>query len=744
MKKIITIVSFIYLILVVTLTAQISDSNDWNWQYPKPQGNTLRDVLTIDENTVIAVGDLGTVIKTTDGGENWKVLHHTGGISDDLYGVHFVDSLNGWAVGGEHIISTVDGGENWSVLHEDLSSSLRCVYFFNPDTGWVFGKGIIMKTLDRGKSWSKNIIYDGDEKPIIREVQFLDAQIGYIVGSSFYGNTIYKTMDGGSRWYQLNNIKPRIYGLTDLSFINADTGWVVSNFGEIIKTEDGGESWLYQEAEGVNVLLHSVFFSDADTGWTSGVIIEDENAHYNGIILKTTNGGNTWEGIKTEGKNETLYSIDISEEAGWAVGADGVIYRTTDGENWAAQREERYRFNSLYFVDENTGWAVGEKGIILHTEDGGSNWYKQNQNDSLVLNSVFAIDKQNIFATGPLVTGLPPDPLREINAVIIKSVDGGISWKRYDLDTLSWLSSIFFVNDSIGWITGNRGTLFKTTNQGNTWIRINLDINYTNAYFKKIQFINEDTGWIISSAVILKTTDGGKNWKSQLIPTTSLNSFDYVNSQTGWIVGQNIVQENIFKSIDGGENWQACTNIPISNYRSVEFINENIGYAAGGFSIEGHVQSTIIKTNDGGETWFEQQSPSASTLSYIFFINETTGWALSEGIVKTSTGGGVVSIENEEKHGNTLPENIELFQNYPNPFNPSTIINYKLSKSGYVTLQVYDILGREIIMLINSEQQPGLYRIEFDAGKYKLSSGVYLYMLRVGGHSLTKKMILLR
>jgi tetratricopeptide (TPR) repeat protein len=78
--------------------------------------------------------------------------------------------------------------------------------------------------------------------------------------------------------------------------------------------------------------------------------------------------------------------------------------------------------------------------------------------------------------------------------------------------------------------------------------------------------------------------------------------------------------------------------------------------------------------------------------------------------------------------------------NYPNPFNPTTIINYQLSKSGHVTLKVYDILGREVATLVNENQNPGIHSTTFDASK--LASGVYFYRLTAPGINQVKKMLL--
>jgi len=83
-----------------------------------------------------------------------------------------------------------------------------------------------------------------------------------------------------------------------------------------------------------------------------------------------------------------------------------------------------------------------------------------------------------------------------------------------------------------------------------------------------------------------------------------------------------------------------------------------------------------------------------------------------------------------------------IFQNYPNPFNPSTIISYQVPKLSQVILKVYDVLGSEVAVLVNREQQVGSYEVEFNASK--LSSGIYYYQLQAGSFIQTKKMILLR
>lgn len=100
------------------------------------------------------------------------------------------------------------------------------------------------------------------------------------------------------------------------------------------------------------------------------------------------------------------------------------------------------------------------------------------------------------------------------------------------------------------------------------------------------------------------------------------------------------------------------------------------------------------------------------------------------------------SITGVENENNSLPENYTLDQNYPNPFNPSTVIKYSLPSESFVSLKVYDLLGREVRTLVNGIQKAGVQRINFNASG--LTSGVYIYKLSAGNFTQTKKLVLLK
>ncbi|MCW8824325.1 MAG: DUF1028 domain-containing protein [Ignavibacteriaceae bacterium] len=90
----------------------------------------------------------------------------------------------------------------------------------------------------------------------------------------------------------------------------------------------------------------------------------------------------------------------------------------------------------------------------------------------------------------------------------------------------------------------------------------------------------------------------------------------------------------------------------------------------------------------------------------------------------------------------TSPDKFYLYQNYPQPFNPSTTIKYQIPKTSFVSLKVFDALGREVVTLVNEEKTYGNYEVEFDGSA--LTSGIYFYTLKAGGYKNTKKMLLIK
>jgi hypothetical protein len=127
----------------------------------------------------------------------------------------------------------------------------------------------------------------------------------------------------------------------------------------------------------------------------------------------------------------------------------------------------------------------------------------------------------------------------------------------------------------------------------------------------------------------------------------------------------------------------------------------------------------------------------------VGIVDATDGLAiemsLTGAIIDGVKHGTVLGVERERA---PLPTKYVLYQNYPNPFNPVTVISYQLAVNSFVTVRVYDVLGREVVTLMDDKKTAGSYTIQWDASRYP--SGVYFYRLRAGSFIETKKMVLIK
>jgi len=157
-----------------------------------------------------------------------------------------------------------------------------------------------------------------------------------------------------------------------------------------------------------------------------------------------------------------------------------------------------------------------------------------------------------------------------------------------------------------------------------------------------------------------------------------------------------------------------------------------------------NIDSLIVKVStDGGLTFPTEVfrkgglalATAPQTTSFFVPTNNTQWRSFRFGLTD------IVALNNSSVN---IPDKFELKQNYPNPFNPITVISYQLSVSSFATLKVYDILGKEVAILVNEKQNAGSYNYQFSTINYQLSSGIYFYKLTTDGFSDTKRMVLIK
>ena len=376
--------------------------------------------------------------------------------------------------------------------------------------------------------------------------------------------------------------------------------------------------------------------------------------------------------------------------------------------------------NSLFFADYNTCWVVGKAGTILKTTNGGINWTTQISGTSYWLSSVHFTDSITGWAAG--------NDYNLHSGIILKTTNSGINWVNQYSSTFFYLNSIYFADNNSGWAASSGG-IFQSTNGGLNWTP-----QFGTTYLSSVYFPdNSSNGWAAGMyGKIFQTTNGGVNWLSQVSGTGNwLYSVYFTDNNSGWTVGDS---GKILKTTNGGTNWTTQVSGTNRKLYSVHFADNNTGWTVGD-------NGTIIKTTNSGINWLSQVSGTSKALGSVHFADNNTGWAVGDSgtILKTTTGGAIVGVQNMSTE---IPSGNSLSQNYPNPFNPVTNLEFGIPDLGFVSLKIYDLLGKEVVTLVNEKLNPGTYRVEFDAGS--LTSGVYFYRLTSGDFMDTKRMLLVK
>jgi photosystem II stability/assembly factor-like uncharacterized protein len=262
---------------------------------------------------------------------------------ENVHGVDTVGSDHIWIVGSYgSIYHSMDGGKNWEPQNSGTENLLCAIDFINENVGWVAGAfGLILHTEDGGKNWVRqntDILNKDPGQPgsffqnNLFNLSFIDRQLGWAVGSM---GIILKTTDGGKNWALQREQEDTDFN--DVCFIDENTGWVVGEFGSIYRTDDGGKSWTRQKPPtlfvnvaseedpwgDVPLALYNVEFIDENRGWVVGM---------SGALLRTEDGGQTWIDMRdTLDVVHPFYDIKIKGNLGWIVGGGGSYVLSQDG-----------------------------------------------------------------------------------------------------------------------------------------------------------------------------------------------------------------------------------------------------------------------------------------------------------------------------------------------------------------------------------------------------------------------------
>lgn len=545
----------------------------------------------------------------------------------------------------------------------------------------------------------------------LRGIYIVNSNVHYAVGNN---GIVLKTTNAGQNWLMMpfptntNNIC--VY------FQNENTGFVGNQNANIYKTINGGYNWEVNGSASTYAIT-SLSMPSTSVGFCGD--------HYSHIQKSTDNGQTWWSVATTPGYDAKIFFMN--DNRGWAVDTYGYVYTTSNaGVNWSSIRISTDTLSSVYFLTSTIGYVAGDSGRVFRTTNGGVNWTLLNTGTVNKLNSIYVQNLNTIYACGNAGT-------------IVYSNNGGSNWSVTTQGTYN-LNNLYFIPTSqIGGIAGDIGRIYRTFNMGNTCIGTsNTPAGYpfytyymdsrTDMLYLASEILGSGVapGYITKIGFYFTTADtltmNGFNVKMQNTTASSLTGF----TTTGWTT----VYSGTYKPNGTGLryinlpqpyfNWNGTSNllIEICFNNSVYTQNSNVySSPAVGMTYHNH---TDLPTGDG-------------------CVNITTG-ALQPNrpniCITTQIYSGV------NNNSGLIPDKYYLNQNYPNPFNPVTKIKYGLPKQGFVSLKIFDLLGREIKTIVNEQMNAGEFIVDFNGSE--LSSGTYFFRLEAGNFVETKKMILLK
>lgn len=315
-------------------------------------------------------------------------------------------------------------------------------------------------------------------------------------------------------------------------------------------------------------------------------------------------------------------------------GSDAQFFVTAAGTNPMSYQWQRRPTNGTNFTDI-TGATSSE--LILANVQSGNNG-----------------DAYRVIVTNAAGSVASAEAVLNVQAVVTAQV----SWTQVPTGGSTQLFSAQFIDANTGWVVGEGGSIFKTTNGGSSWTQVTTEkISTVNG----IQFVNSSTGWLVGSGQfhsvivgttitmynyrnqLMKTTDGGQTWTDVNLPVhdySGLNDLAFIDASTGWVVGE---AGRIYKTTDGGASWENQSQLGHNmRWQGVHFVDALHGWIAGKQDSSAGNDALVMRTVDGGTTWTEVLTvPLGHKFSDLQFISANVGWFVAGDLMYSTADGGV-------------------------------------------------------------------------------------------------------
>jgi len=709
------------------------------WEPIGPNGITANCIAVDPTNAnTIYVGGLSGLYKTTDGGVHW-VVANTQFLNKYVYAavIHPVDPAIVFAWVEDSLMKSTDGGGTWnSVLgitnynYYDRNGKIF-IDAKHPQNMLTYSDSVYYST-DGGNYWFA-IGPFGNVSAIAIYQQ--NPMVIYAIGDSSYGPRLFKTTDGGQNWIAGTSQLPTAltdYSLgsfqvssSDSNVIFAGNSSLIDTIGGFYRSVDGGLTWQRPTAGFGRSNSVSVIENDP----------LDPNSVYAGGsangLYRSTDLGDSWtliSGSIADWYSSALY-VALNGNLYCAFGG-GMYFTTNQGGSWESFHGDLQNIDVFDLITDPSNANVlyaTSLGGMYRTQDGGMTW--QQRNNGMLDNDAFALalDPQN---PNTLFAGT-------FGGLIYKTTDDGATWLEKSNGLLGfgygsiWKIAVHPRNTSWVW-TSQRFPNYQSTDGGESWSQ--FFINGQKVQEAVCDARRPDTLYAIvgvSADTLLRTTNGGTSWSLRM--TGVRLSLLTIDSNTPDVLYADSSEWGVAKSATGGLTWN---RVDAESPRDI-FVNQ--GNSA--YVYESTFGLGVRCSTNGGSVWGDYNNG----LPYLNTFTVRSDAGQPNRLFVSTFGGGVYKVDQtvtSVKDRISFPHKFSLSQNYPNPFNPATTISYSVPKTAHVTLKVYDLLGKEVSVVVNDLQEAGLHQTHFDGSI--LPSGIYFYRLEAGESMQTRKLVLIK
>jgi photosystem II stability/assembly factor-like uncharacterized protein len=571
-------------------------SSGWLWGNPLPQGNTLR-AMSFAGTTGYAVGEFGTLLKTTDAGATWSGL--PAGTFTDLHEVQAVDNDTVIAAGGCVGRRSDDGGATFArIAFTPVESScpqpLAAIWFATESTGYLaLADGTVFKTTDRGVEFAPAVAIPGTRQQngaaTPTDLVFTSETAGFAATSD---GKIFQTTDSGNTWKPVSDTNR---GVRAITMIDEKNGYAVGDGSLFLKTTDGGATWTPKD-------IGAPAPQDLTSIRCASATLCVAATKAGTLLVRTADGGETF-AFPTPSTAPIFAAGFASATELVAVGESGSTVRSTDaGLNFAPVggrllgRFTRIRAGGA----PGSAFAPGPDGTLGKTVDGGRTWTRGN----------VSTPEDVLDVSFPTVTeGYALD----IEGGLFRTSTGGTSWRPLDIGTTADPLAVHATDASTVLLIGPTGVR-RSTDGGNAFETVRgKDVQKAG-----LTAVDRAGSAIVAygSRDVVRSTDKGRSWKAvrkpgryvrrgkALVNRLGVSLVDFTDARTGYLVD---TSGRLWKTRNGGTSWTELPGVAHGRPYGISFSSANRGYLViDRFGGSQGRAGFLLTTDDGGATWHPQ------------------------------------------------------------------------------------------------------------------------------------------